>query len=173
MKIAILSDAHDNMANTKLAVEQVQQMGAEVLFFCGDFCAPGPAKLLCEFKGPIYGVFGNNDGDPLHIYLRMKETHDNVTLFMEGDAVFEIAGRKIALTHYPLYGEALARTGDYDFVCFGHDHNPRILKFDNTVAVNPGCLNMVKPNTRESFAIYDSEAHSAILYDLNGKELSV
>ena len=122
MLIAILSDTHDNVPNTKLAVEKAIAMGAEVLFFCGDFCAPGAALAIADFKGPIHAIFGNNDGDKLNIFQRMSTKNTGVKFYLEAEAEFDVDGLKIALTHYPLYGRALARTGDYDLVCFGHSH---------------------------------------------------
>lgn len=171
MKIAILSDSHDHIDNTRCAVEQIQKLGAKALLFCGDFCAPGPARVIAGFSGPVYAVFGNNDGDRVSIFQKMLEVNPNVTLFLDGQGEFELAGKKIVINHYPLYALALARTGDYDLVAFGHDHNPRILQFDKTIAVNPGCLNIVKPNTQAGFALYDTDAHQAALYNLDGKSL--
>lgn len=173
MKIAILSDTHDNVENTKIAVQHAQNMEAEILFFCGDFCAPGPAKAIAEFKGHIYVVFGNNDGDRLSISQKMKVINSNVTFFPDGEGELELAGKKIAINHYPLYATALARTGDYDLVCFGHDHKPRIETYGNCLAVNPGCLNIVKSGISSSFAIYDTNAHAATLHALDGSILTI
>jgi putative phosphoesterase len=173
MKIAILSDTHDNVENTKTAIQNVTNMGAEILFFCGDFCAPGPAKVIAEFKGPIYAVFGNNDGDRLSISQKMKAINSNVTFFLDGEGELELAGKKIAINHYPLYATALAKTGDYDLVCFGHDHQPRIETYGKCLAVNPGCLNIVKSGTFSSFALYDTTAHAATLHALDGSFLTV
>jgi putative phosphoesterase len=168
MKIAILSDSHDHLPNTKLAVERVQKLGAEVLLFCGDFCAPRAAMEVGKFNGPVYMIFGNNDGDQLNIYLRVIENCSDVKFMLEGNGILELDGRKIAMTHYPRYADALARTGDYDLVVFGHDHKARIETHGKCLAVNPGCLNAVRSDDNIGFAIYDTMTHQAELHGLDG-----
>lgn len=174
MKIAIISDTHDNMANTKKAVTLIQEMGAEVLFFCGDFCAGGPGRVINKFVGPVYAIFGNNDGDKVNVMRHTIGDRTDVIFFDESEAIFELDNRKIALTHYPLYANALARTGDYDLVCFGHDHRARIENYGNCIAINPGTLNPnpLKKDITLAFAIYDTKTHSAELYDLSGNLLA-
>jgi uncharacterized protein len=171
MKIAILSDAHDQLENTKAAVAQVGKMSAEALLFCGDFCAPAIGVALCDFTGPIYAIFGNIDGDPLNVYQQMTAKKSDVKIFKESTAVFDLGGRKIAMTHYPLYGNALARTGDYDMVCFGHDHQPRIETHGKALGINPGSI-LGRP-VAPSFAIYDAGAHKAVLHALDGSILTI
>lgn len=162
MKIAILSDSHEHFDNLKKVMKKIEEIGAEALLFCGDFCGSKPAQIVAAFKGPVFVVFGNHDGDPLRIVKYSTEINPQFKYFDEGNAILELGGRKIAMTHYPLYGNALARTGDYDLVCFGHDHDPRIETHGNCIAVNPGSiLGDKKP---ASFAIYDTSTHKAELH---------
>ena len=61
------------------------------------------------------------------------------------DASFELAGRKIFVTHYPHYGHAMACTGEYDLVCHGHSHTAHVVQQANikggrTWLVNPGSV---------------------------------
>ena len=61
------------------------------------------------------------------------------------DASLELGGRRIFLVHYPHYARAMAATGDYDLVCCGHTHKPRIdsapnMKGGSTALVNPGTV---------------------------------
>jgi predicted phosphodiesterase len=109
-------------------------------------------------------VFGNNDGDKMNISRLMNEANSQVKFFGEADGKLELDCRKIAMTHYPFYANALARTGDYDLVCFGHDHKGRIETHGKCLAVNPGCLNPVRPDDTVGFAIYDTAAHKAELH---------
>jgi len=63
MRIAILSDTHDNIWVLKNLLAGLQ---ADTLLFCGDFCAPFTLAQIAEgFAGPVHVVFGNNDGDKL------------------------------------------------------------------------------------------------------------
>ena len=97
MKIVILSDSHDNSINTIEAVKQIENLGAEVLLFCGDFCSPGPAVAMSRFKGPIYSVFGNNDGDKLHLVQYATGDRKDVTFFDEGEGMFELDGSRLEI----------------------------------------------------------------------------
>jgi uncharacterized protein len=61
------------------------------------------------------------------------------------DAILELGGRRIFVTHYPHYGHGMACTGDYDLVCCGHSHVAEIAKHANikgghTTLVNPGTV---------------------------------
>lgn len=169
MKIAILSDAHDQVENFKSAVEQIKKINPDVVLFCGDFSAPFmPPILAKEFSKPIHVVFGNNDGDK---YTMLKVSKDLTHMVFHGEyAALELGGKRVGMTHYPFYAEVMAKSGDYDVVCFGHDHEPRILTFDQCLAVNPGSIygNKAAP----SFALYDTDNHQAILYNLDGAALS-
>ena len=172
MKIAILSDSHDNIVNTQAAVAKAQDLGAEALIFCGDFCSPGAAIAMSKFKGPIWAVFGNNDGDKLHLFKYLTADRKDVTFLEDGKNTIDLAGLKIAITHYPLYADALARTGDYDLVCFGHDHTARIETYGKCLAVNPGALNPnpYRSNFKISFALYDSVTYTAEIIVLSDTE---
>jgi len=78
MKIAILSDIHDNIWKLEEVLEGLGE--AQELIFCGDFCAPFSLGMLAEgFRGPIHVVFGNNDGDKL-LLSQVAAKAGNVTL---------------------------------------------------------------------------------------------
>ena len=54
-------------------------------------------------------------------------------------------GKRVFVTHYPVYGRAIACTGDYDVVCCGHDHVASIdsqanIKGGKTWLLNPGTV---------------------------------
>jgi hypothetical protein len=53
------------------------------------------------------------------------------------------------MVHYPHYGEAMAKTGDWDLVCCGHDHVADIRRIGNlsggeTMLANPGTVGAIK-----------------------------
>ncbi len=135
MKIAVFSDIHDHLENLRRALERVQGCGA--LLFCGDLCAPFTlAEIVAHFAGPIHTVLGNNDGDPL-LLAGVAQRAGRVTLHgIHAD--LELAGRRIALVHYPRLAEGLAALGEYDLVCHGHDHQRRSMQVGRTVLLNPG-----------------------------------
>ncbi len=68
MKIAVLSDSHDNI--WKLAQAMPHLASADAIIHCGDLCSPFMiARRLGEGAGhkPLHVVWGNNDGDRLLI----------------------------------------------------------------------------------------------------------
>lgn len=71
-----------------------------------------------KFNIPIHAVHGNNSGDVYALYRMLAKTNGQFTYYGE-DAVLELGGRKIFVTHMPHYGQAFACTGDYDLVCHG------------------------------------------------------
>jgi hypothetical protein len=135
MRIAVLSDAHDNIWNMEKLLPGLKQ--AETLIFCGDFCAPFSLQMLAAgFAGPIHAVLGNNDGDPL-LLSQVAARAGNVTLHI-GVGHIEAGGARIAFAHYPQIGEALARSGLYQAVFSGHTHQRKLERFGDSLWVNPG-----------------------------------
>ncbi len=163
MKIAIMSDIHDNIWALADALTKVAETEASVLIFCGDFCAPFSLKQLADgFTGPIHVVWGNNDGDKW-LLTTIAQGCDNVTLHGEF-AEIEVAGQKIGVNHYPGLGRRLAESGAYDLVCYGHDHIAHIEQIEETLLVNPG--EVMGRLGKRTFAIYDTEARSARLVEI-------
>lgn len=154
MKIAVLSDIHDNIWNLETALHQVRESGAEVLLFLGDFCAPFTLAQIAEgFTKPVHAVFGNNDGDPFHIS-KIAAGHAHVTLHGQL-AEIELGGKKIAMNHYPDIARRLAESGVYDAVFSGHDHRRYVHVIGKTLWANPGDL--MGRFRQPGFGLYDTE----------------
>ena len=163
MKIAIVSDIHDNIWKLADATAKIAETGAEVLVFCGDFCAPFTLKQLAEgFAGLVHVVWGNNDGDKW-LLTTIAAQVGNVTLYGEL-AEFEAGGQKIGVNHYPNIGQRLAESGAYDLVCYGHDHTARIDQVGQTCLVNPG--EIMGRFGQSTFALYDTETGEAMLVEI-------
>ncbi len=155
--IAIFSDSHDNIWNLARALEQVRAQGAEVLIHCGDLCAPFVVKQLAEgFAGPIHLVFGNNDGDG-RLIQTMVSRYPHVTHHgIYGEIA--VGNRRIAVIHYPEPALRIAQSGQFDLVCYGHDHRRHHEVIGACHLVNPGeILGKDHPPT---WGLYDGERHS-------------
>ena len=143
MKIGVLSDTHDNLANVRLAVEAFARAGVAALLHAGDFCSPFVIREFAPLadKGVrMHAVFGNNDGDRVMLVRRgagFCEFHD-------GSAILELDGRKIAMTHYPDLAPALLASAAFDLVIHGHDHRVR-------VEAGPRCL--LNPGTCSGYGV--------------------
>jgi len=160
VKIAILSDIHDNIWTLK---ELLAGLQADALLFCGDFCAPFSLAQIAEgFSGPVHVVFGNNDGDKL-LLSQVAGRFSHVTL--HGDlAELELDGRRVAVSHYPQIGRALAKSGAYDLVCYGHNHERAVEQVGTTVLVNPG--EVMGRFGRSTYAVYDTATGQAAIVEV-------
>ncbi len=159
MLIGVFSDVHDNLENLRRALALFTERGATTLIFCGDFCSPIPSREMGSgFAGDIHVVFGNGDGDRFAISNVAKNQYPNLKLHGE-HAELELGGRKIAVTHYPFYAKALARTGDYDAVFSGHTHQKHEERFGNCLWLNPGEL--LGWQGAPTCVIYNTDTNSA------------
>lgn len=139
MKLAILSDIHDNVWNLQKALQAPELQATEAMLFCGDLCAPFIIKLLGQgYAKPIHLVFGNNDGD-VNSIIAVAKNFPNIHLHGE-TFLGEIGGLKIAMNHYPEKGRAIAENGGYELVCYGHNHTQAEEMVNNTLLLNPGAI---------------------------------
>ena len=154
MKIALLSDLHDQVGIWKkihpiLSYEKIEEM-----IFCGDMCSGAVmAQVAKDFGKKIHLVFGNIDGDP---FIMMQKARELPYLVIYGRiAELDIDGIKIHVNHYPDVAEGMAYTGKYDLVCFGHTHKKEIKKVNECIVVNPGTAGGLY--SIPSFAIFNTQ----------------
>ena len=163
MKVAILSDVHDNIWKLAEVLEDVRRVGAAALVFCGDLCAPFTLKQIGEsLDGPIHVVLGNNDGDAL-LLSRIADAIDNVSLHGPF-AYVELDKRSVAIVHYPPIARDQARSGQYDLVCHGHDHQANVERIGDTLLVNPG--EVMGRFGLSTYALYDTRTGEAELREV-------
>jgi putative phosphoesterase len=161
MKIAICSDIHDNIWKLEAALPGMND--ADVLLFCGDFCAPFTLAQLAEgFDGLVHAVFGNNDGDQ-RLLLQVAQKAANATLHGQlADLTFE--GVRIAVNHYPDIAQGLAASGLYQVVCYGHDHTPHQSRAGETLLLNPG--EIMGRFGRSTYMLFDTIACQVTLREV-------
>jgi uncharacterized protein len=144
MKICIVSDSHDRSDPLVAAITQAQVAGAQAVIHCGDLIGANTLRASLKLGLPVHAVHGNNIGDPMALHNMMRKNQGQFTYHGQ-DAMLELGGRKIFVTHYPHYGQAMACTGDYDLVCHGHSHTAHIgtqanVKGGQSWLVNPGSV---------------------------------
>jgi putative phosphoesterase len=158
MKIAILSDIHDNIWKLASVLEDVRRIEAGELIFCGDLCSPFTLKQIGEgMPGPVHVVLGNNDGDPM-LLSKIAAGLSNVRLHGLF-AYLTLDGQKVAITHYPPLGRDQALAGQYALVCYGHDHQAHIERVGHTTLVNPG--EVMGRLGKSTYAVYDTATRTA------------
>lgn len=144
MKVCILSDSHDHIPLLDAAVAAAKEAGAEAVLHCGDVVAPSTLRCLNKHGLPVHVIHGNNSGD-LFVLATMANKPDSVIRYYGMDAGIVLNGKRIFLVHYPHYARAMAATGDWDLVCYGHTHETAIEQITNvkggiTALVNPGTI---------------------------------
>ncbi len=155
-KIAILSDSHDNIWNLEKALAQVNAQGADVLLHLGDLVAPFIVAQLAEaFAGPIHIIEGNNDGDG-RLQLQVASKFPHVTLHGPY-AELSIGGRQVAMIHYPEPARRIAQSGQFDLVCYGHNHLQNWEQIGECFLVNPG--EVMGRFGAPSWGLYDCDQH--------------
>jgi len=119
-KLGILADTHDHLDRIALAVQLLHKEGAEGLVHLGDFVAPFALKGVLKFNGPVFAIFGNNDGEKKGLKRTFAELRPGTEL-LDGPTVFEIGGRKLGCAHSVEEIPPAYRT-DCDGVFYGHSH---------------------------------------------------
>lgn len=132
MIIGIISDTHDNLDNLRKALDIFQAGKVEQIIHAGDFTSPFTYRVMKHFTGGFTGVFGNNDGD------RVLLNNLYQGRIYPQPHIFSLHGRKIVVMHEPGVVGALADSGHFDLVIYGHTHEPDIRRVRNTLIVNPG-----------------------------------
>lgn len=171
MKIAVLSDIHDNVWNLETALKGVQE--TEAMIVCGDLCSPFIVGLLGKgYPGrPVYLLFGNNDADTFRI-TRSAAQFPNIQIQAEFLEI-ELGGRRIAAVHYDNMAGPLADSGRYEAVFYGHNHRCDICHTGGALLANPGAVMGWSPSEPEgqrdiaaTYLIYDTQSHQAAAYKI-------
>src|SRR5512137_55253 len=138
MLIGVMSDTHDDIAQTKKAVATFNQKKVDHVLHAGDIISPFMIDTLKELKAPLTGVFGNNDGDRV-----LLERKSGLLPSMKITGTFariDVGGMRIGLVHGNdrELVETLTTSGSLDLLVFGHIHRPEIRKEGALLVVNPG-----------------------------------
>jgi hypothetical protein len=132
MIAGIISDSHDHLDNLRKALELFKQRNVEYIIHAGDFTSPFTRRVLKDFQGGFVGIFGNNDGDRV-----LLKTIYNDSLFVQ-PYILTLCNRTIVVMHEPDVVDALAASGHFDLVVYGHTHEPVVRNVGSTLIVNPG-----------------------------------
>ena len=162
MRLGIISDTHDNI--WKLAEANVHLQNVDTVIHCGDLCAPFMVKRMGEAIGdiPIHIVWGNNDGDLLRI-ARVAAGFPTIELHGEF-AKLNLDGFMVGINHYPEIATEMAQSGNFDLVCYGHDHTAHESLVGDCVLLNPG--EVMGMNGRSTIAIFDTQTRQVNFIEL-------
>lgn len=161
MRVAIISDIHDNVWGLAAVLRAV--VDADALICCGDLCSPFVIHQLGRgFPNPIHIVFGNNDADLFRITAiasRYSQTRIHGHFFRG-----TFGGRSFAVNHYDDIARAIAASGEFNVVCYGHNHIFDAARIGPTLAINPGSIMGAsfgpggdRTDGVPTFAVYDTD----------------
>jgi len=156
MKIAIISDTHDNLTTLKKAIAWMNKNDIEEIIHCGDVCSPETLYELSKmFAGKIHVVFGNVDEYILDAGQETIAELPNVKLYGKTGELI-LSNKKIAFVHMPEIAKQLAASKKFDLVFCGHTHKPWEEKIGVCRLINPGNIsNLIH---KASFAVFDLES---------------
>lgn len=171
MRIAIISDIHDNLANLEKFLIQAKTEKIEGIICCGDVTTPETLSFLVEnFKGEIKLVCGNAEIRREEFFDLAKQS-DNLEVFADVGR-WDLDKVQISFAHKPEQAEGLVSKTDsvvlsgelHHFVFYGHTHKPWIKQIGETLMANPGTLGGVF--TSPSYASLDTVAGQLALHRL-------
>ncbi len=163
MKIAIISDIHDNENQLLCALHAIAANEAECLICLGDMESTHSLRTLREnWDKPLHFVLGNNDW-PSQQFQRLCDQWEQ-TEFHGEEGDITLAGRRLYFTHFPFSAQRVAESGSYDAAFYGHTHRAKEEYIGNCLLLNPGELQ--GRSGLYSWALYDSESNTARIIPL-------
>lgn len=165
MKVAIISDIHDNLPNLKKVLKYCLENHVEKIICCGDFGTERTFDKLAEFKGEIFTVLGNMDEGYVE-YVNIKDKYPHFQVW-EIFGEVEIDNLKIGFSHniHDAYAKISEKKGYFDFYFYGHTHKPWEQDFLGTRLVNPG--NVANQWFQPTFAVLDTNSQELKLITIN------
>lgn len=151
MKIAIVSDIHDNQVNLKKCLDWLKKGKFKEMIYCGDITNNETLDILAKgFPGKIYLVKGNAE-----IYQEEDlEKYKNIE-YGGKVGIFNVGGKIVGICHEPFLIDSILEKERVDIIFHGHTHRPWIREKEKTRIINPGTLGAMF--MRATFGIWDSE----------------
>jgi uncharacterized protein len=159
MKVALMSDSHDNLPMLHQAVDFCNDQNVGHVLHAGDLVAPFVTRALDKLKAPLTIVYGNNDGE------RAGLAKAFAGRIFEPPYELELDGRSVIMLHDPIVLDALVQSGCYDLILYGHLHEIDI-RPGIPIVVNPGELSGWLSGT-STMATWDTKTDEVKLVKLD------
>lgn len=174
MRIAIISDTHDNVRILNRAVKYLNSIAIDLLVHCGDWDMPFTMRGLVGSMFPIKSVLGNGDPDIQKFLYQLQnlEILKDIKLDIQPrmqDFIFD--GKRVCVFHGDdkSVSKLIIESQLYDLYCVGHDHQFSVTKAGKTTVVNPGSFvgfKIEKGIEPINMVIYDTENESTQKIDI-------
>jgi putative phosphoesterase len=135
VRIGVVSDTHNNLANVARIVELLNRAGVERVVHTGDITQARTLEALARLDAPLHGVYGNNDaGERPALEAAARRLGIELT---DPPLALHWAGRRIVVVHDPRALEAPAMP-DHDVALHGHTHRHTLERGGGRLLFNPG-----------------------------------
>ena len=132
MRIGVMSDTHNHLANVRAIVALLNAARVERVVHTGDITQAKTLDALAALSAPLFGVFGNNDLErpALDAAIARHGFH-----WSESPLRLHWAGRDIVVVHDPRELEALPPAA---VALHGHTHRRVVERRGQSLVFNPG-----------------------------------
>ena len=135
MKVGIISDTHDGLANASKAAEVFEQKKVSFILHAGDIESWDTAEMFAGVNGAKFiAVYGNCDTGREPLAEAITSFGGEINEIYDG----QIGERRIFMAHRPELAQGAIESGKFDLVVHGHTHKLDIRKVGRTLIVNPG-----------------------------------
>ena len=163
MKIAVISDIHDNLSNLQKCLLWCRQNTINTIICCGDVTTQKSIEFfLNNFKGEIHLVRGNID-----TYRDIDMEQFKNLRYYGSIGYFQLDNRKIGLCHEPFLINDVLEKGHCDVIFYGHTHKHLIKRTKDSLLVNPGTLGD-SYRQEYTFIVWNTENDEMELKDVGG-----
>jgi uncharacterized protein len=153
MRIALISDTHDNIDNILKATREFNERRADIVIHAGDYVSPISVESFMGVK--LIGILGNNDTD----VPGLTSAFNKIGGELKGE-IFESQydGLNFAVYHGTNFNkkELLINSAKYDVFICGHTHRTLSTTFGKTIVINPGTANGWFLGYKATAAIFDT-----------------
>lgn len=152
MKIAIISDIHDNSVNLKKFLFWARDNNVKKIICCGDVSNRDTLAELAEgFSKEIFLIRGNVD-----TYSEKDLEKYGHVRYGGKQAVFSAGEVEFGFCHEPLFIDKILEDISPAFIFYGHTHKPYLSEKGKTKLANPGTLGGMF--SRATFAYWDTDS---------------
>ena len=122
MRIAVISDVHDQVSNLRLVLKALAPLSPKTLLCCGDITRPKTLEVMLDFPGEVRFCLGNCDAPLSRELLALTRIHPLLIGFPRLGTLALESGASAAFIHSPAEAAVLADSGRYRAVFYGHTH---------------------------------------------------
>lgn len=154
MRIGIVSDVHDNLANLQKVLNYLKENKIKQIFCLGDI---GNLEIIAQlsqnFAGKIYFVCGNVEKDQ-NITANDLQKLPNIIISDLTFAKIKINNTIIGICHRPSEINSNIKSDKFSIIFYGHTHKPDKKMLGSAILLNPG--NIAGIFYAPTFAIWNS-----------------